>query len=500
MSFSSWTNRLQILVSSTQKFSWVLFLLFLPVTSFPFFPSVMGGRALVRPLSIYPLLLLLALVTIPRLFRKPVPRTLRNLLPFVLVAVASSLLSMLRGIDPELGISVSDRIIRGLITLGIGCAIYYTVSVMASDAGDLRFTLRWLYAGFALALFWGSLQVIYVVNFARSYFQFMLRIQEYISTRRLFTTRVSGMTYEPNWFAEQISFLLIPWLLASVFSGYSVFRWRWRWVTVELFLLIWATLVLIFTFSRTGIFILIALGIIGVLFFRSQGKSGGKSGNFRRKGWVRKLLEAGLLVIILIGLIYLAGSNNDFFSRLWNYWSEVNKTSVAGFLEYIGFSARLAYGQAAFSLYKEYPAIGVGIGNYAFYFQDMLPDEPIARTPELLNLVTPDAGRNRLITPKNFYFRILSETGLIGAAAFVAFVVAILGCALFLWYSIEKEQNYWGRAGLLSLIAFSLAALSFDSFAIPNMWVTFGLITSAAWVFGRKEIDDSFASGEKYES
>jgi O-antigen ligase len=487
-------KRLQILVSYTQKLAWVLFLLFLPVTSFPSFPTVLGGRALVRPLSLYPLLLLLILVTIPRLFRRPVPRTLRNLLPFVLIAIASSLLSTLRGIDPVLGISVNDRIIRGLITLGIGCAIYYTVSIYPRAPDDLRSALRWLYAGFGLALFWGSMQAIYVVNFVRPYFQFLQGIQEFISTRRLFTTRVSGMTYEPNWFAEQICFLLIPWLLASVLSGYSVFRWRWRWVTIELFFLIWAILVLVFTFSRTGLFVLVALLFVGILFFRSPGRKEGEKGSSRTKTWVRRLAEAGLLVVVLVGMIYFVGSQNMFFSRLWNYWSEASKTTVAGFFEYIGFSARFAYGQAAYSTFEAYPEIGVGVGNYAFYFQEMLPDEPIARTPELLKIVTPDPGRNRLITPKNFYFRILSETGLIGAAAFVAFLIAVLGCALFLWYSAEKEQYFWGKAGLLGLIAFALTAFSFDSFAIPNMWVVFGLITSAAWVFGRKEIDDGTTS------
>jgi hypothetical protein len=302
------------------------------------------------------------------------------------------------------------------------------------------------------------------------------------------------MTYEPNWFAEQICFLLIPWLLASVLSGYSVFRWHWRWVTIELFFLIWAMVVLVFTFSRTGLFVLIALVFVGILFFRSPGGKEGEKGNSRTKTWVRRLVEAGLLVVILIGMIYFVGSQNTFFSRLWNYWSEASKTSVAGFFEHIGFSARFAYGQAAYSTFEAYPEIGVGVGNYAFYFQEMLPDEPIARTPELLKIVTPDPGRNRLITPKNFYFRILSETGLIGAAAFVSFLIAILGCALFLWYSAEKEQYFWGKAGLLGLIAFALAAFSFDSFAIPNMWVVFGLITSAAWVFGRKEIDDGIST------
>jgi O-antigen ligase len=113
----------------------------------------------------------------------------------------------------------------------------------------------------------------------------------------------------------------------------------------------------------------------------------------------------------------------------------------------------------------------------------MLPDRPLAQTPEVLRLVTPDVGRNRLITPKNLYFRLLAETGLVGTAFFLAFVTAILGCALYLWLSSDRDQKFWGTAGLLGLLAFALSAFSYDSFAIPNMWVVFGLITAAAWVY-----------------
>ncbi|MGW8251759.1 MAG: hypothetical protein ACWGO1_14030, partial [Anaerolineales bacterium] len=157
--------------------------------------------------------------------------------------------------------------------------------------------------------------------------------------------------------------------------------------------------------------------------------------------------------------------------------------SLAGYFEYLGFGARLAYGDTAFAVYSAYPVLGVGLGNYAYYFEDFLPDTPLAATPEVLRIVTPDAGRNRLITPKNFYYRLLSETGVIGTAAFMAFVVAVLGCALFLWTSPVDEDRYWGKAGLLGVVAFIMAAISFDSFALPNMWVVFGLITASAWIF-----------------
>jgi O-antigen ligase len=132
----------------------------------------------------------------------------------------------------------------------------------------------------------------------------------------------------------------------------------------------------------------------------------------------------------------------------------------------------------------------VGLGNYAFYFPQMMPDTPLATSPELLRLLLPTGNRERLITPKNFYLRLLAETGLVGLGVFIAFLVALLGCALFLWFSSDREQKFWGRAGLLALVAFVVSAVSFDSFAIPNMWVVFGLTTSAAWIFSRPTAGD----------
>jgi hypothetical protein len=100
--------------------------------------------------------------------------------------------------------------------------------------------------------------------------------------------------------------------------------------------------------------------------------------------------------------------------------------------------------------------------------------------PELLHILSPEPGRDRLITPKNLYTRILAETGLGGISTFIVFIIALLGCALYLWLSPANETRYWGIAGLLGLIVVAVSANFFDSFALPNMWVVFGLITAAA--------------------
>jgi len=185
-------------------------------------------------------------------------------------------------------------------------------------------------------------------------------------------------------------------------------------------------------------------------------------------------------MVLIGGVIFTAGLKNEFFSRIWGYWIEKDKPTLSGYIKYLGFGARISYGDAAYQTFEEYPLLGVGLGNYAFYFEEMLPDRPLALTPEVLRIVTPEDGRDRLITAKNFFLRLLAETGVIGTAAFFVFLLAIIGNAIYLWLFPDREIKFWGIAGLLGISAFLLSSLSFDSFSLPNMWVMFGLITAAA--------------------
>jgi hypothetical protein len=70
-----------------------------------------------------------------------------TLAPFVLVASASSLLSLMRGIEPALGISTEARLLRGMLTLVIGCSFYMAMVMVHESVDDLRFSLRWISLG-----------------------------------------------------------------------------------------------------------------------------------------------------------------------------------------------------------------------------------------------------------------------------------------------------------------------------------------------------------------
>ena len=463
-------------LAKSRRVVWALFLVTLPVTSFPYFPGGFGGSTLVRPLALFPLLVLLFIAVLPRLWKHSAPRTFLPFLVFVAVAAASTALGLLRGVDPLIGVSVFDRSLRALITLLIGGAFYITVSSMPQSGDDLRFALRWLYIGFAIALLWGTLQAVYVIHFNDAYFHFLRQVQRLISIRRLFPRRISGMTYEPNWFAEQITFLLMPWLFAAVMSGYSSFRRRWGWLTVEWLLLAWAAGVLLFTFSRTGL-ILFALQVFVAFLFRAR-RAGSTRGWWQTAGL--RILQGSIALLVLGMLVFMVGSQNKYFSRIWRYWTD--ERTRGSYLQYIAFDQRITYWDTAYKIYADHPWLGIGLGNYTFYFSDYLEDSPLYRTPELLVPLVPDPenARSQVTSVKNVFARILGETGLLGMAAFSAFLLALLGCTLYLLYSSDPAFRYWGRAGLLGLLTFFVASFSFDSFSLPNMWVVFGLITAAA--------------------
>ncbi len=462
-----------------QKFLWAAFLVSLPVTSFPYFPGGLGGRTEVRPLSLYPLLLLLLLVVLPRLFTKPMPRTIFPLAAFAIVAVFSTILALGRGIDPNINISVTARSIRMLATLALGCAFYLTIAIIPTTSDQLKFSMRWLFVGLGIALFWGSLQTVYIIKFDPDYFAWMSKIQEFISFRRLFAKRVSGMTYEPSWFAEQIAFLYMPWLFAAIMSNTTAFRLRKGRLTIEVVLLAWAAFVLVFTYSRLGLIFMI-VQLILALFIRERAQPK------TTKNWLffLKQIAQGALVIIAVGLIvFTASSRNQYFSRLWDYWSD--EDSRGSYFQYIAFSQRFAYWETGYQIYEEAPLIGIGLGNYTYYFEEYLIDRPIYPTPELFDTLVPDEGRHQIVVPKNLFARILAETGLMGTATFLAFLIAIIGSITYLLLADTQEQRYWGRAGLLGIIVFIGVAFSVDSFAIPNMWINFGFVTASARIFSR---------------
>jgi O-antigen ligase len=134
-----------------------------------------------------------------------------------------------------------------------------------------------------------------------------------------------------------------------------------------------------------------------------------------------------------------------------------------------------------------YPIFGVGVGNAGFYFQKLLPDEAWQLT-EVRSLVYHSSN---LINIKSLWVRLLAETGVVGFAFFVVFLLAGLYTAKVLIASKNKARQTIGWMGICMLLAFLIEGFSVDSFALPYYWFTLGLVAAAwRWDDGEKEITE----------
>ncbi len=443
---------------------WVVLLVGLPISSFRFFPRAIGGGALVRPLSLYPLIVLAVAVTLPALFRRRLPVSVGWLGLFVLVALVASTGFVFRDLPPVNGVRPPSRVVRGLITLVVGVAFYLTVALFPRNRQELERSLRWLYVALAGALAWGTFQIGYILTRSYAWYLFANRLQRMFSTRDLLIRRISGPAYEPNWFASQLLLVFLPWLLASVLTGRSAFRWRWRWVTVEAVLTVWTFGVLLFTYSRAGL--ATAAGLVALAVFLRPAK---------RFPWKWRFVALGGMAVLFAAVLFLLGQTNPYFARIWTAFG----LPLENYVFMLGMQGRFAYWQAAYEVYRQHPLLGVGLGNFAFYFAHALQPRPLGLDHELLQVLLPGSGYG-LVTPKNLYVRLLAETGLAGFVAFFAFWHAVFRDGVRLLGRGGQDGMFWGLGTVLGFAALLLFAISFGSFAVADMWVFLGFVTAAA--------------------
>jgi O-antigen ligase len=473
------TNSMRSAVSmvSLSRFLWAAALFSLPITSFRYFPFL-GESTFVRPLSLYPVAFLLPLLVLQSWQKKTVfPRagTWTPLLAFVLVALAATSLGVLLNPLPMRGFEYFGRVLRAGVTLVIGLSFFIAAVWMNRDEDDLRFTIKWLLAGFVVDILWSGVQALafytpLIQKVTVTHWQRAFSMRELVRTNR-----VSGMAYEPAWLAGQIATVYLPWLFASLLTRLRVTRFKW----LELILLGFALLLLLATFSRGGLLTAAGASLLTILF-------AGRAELRRAWNWFvsgfqcggAALLRVGvmiLLIIVLTGAALFLGQKG-YITRLFSTRAE----SIEEFIIENSAGARAAYTFGALGAYEESPLTGVGLGASGFYIYNHLPDWALTTVPEIARQLSPE---NRLYpNPKNMYVRLLAETGLIGFFAFVAFLFSVLGDALSALGSKTTTGRYLGIAGLFSWFAIALYNLTQDSFATPNIWVNFGILAGMAAV------------------
>lgn len=457
---------------------WAVALFTLPVTSFRYFPGL-GETTYVRPLAFYPLALLLPILLVQFVrgkIRSPWPGSMTVLGAFLLALWAATMLGVLEAPLEIRGQTYWGRTLRAWATVAIGLSFFIAAVWMNRDKNDLKFSVRWLLAGFVLNIVWSGVQALafytpLLEKVTVTHWQLAFSVRELVKTNR-----VSGLAYEPAWLAGQIATVYMPWLFAALLTNIHLSRFKW----LEALLFGLGSLLLLATYSRG--WLVTAFGAVALTFLLVGGemfRAGWRwfVSGFRRReqptqSWLLAVgLRVGMLLLVvatLAGALVFLGQKG-YIARLWNTEAE----SLEEFIIENSAGARAAYNWAGMATYLEDPWLGVGLGASGFYMYDNLPDWTMTNVPEIARQLDPS---NRLYpNQKNMYIRVLAEGGLLSFSLFLAFLFGLLGDAL----SFLRKPGllrFLGIAGLCSWLAISLYNLTQDSFATPNLWVNLGIL------------------------
>jgi O-antigen ligase len=168
---------------------------------------------------------------------------------------------------------------------------------------------------------------------------------------------------------------------------------------------------------------------------------------------VRSRLYRRLIPVVVLGALLLAAMPATFFQRI----QEASETGGAG---------RLDIWKAGVEMFKHYPWVGAGLGNFITVYQDFAGSSPkfhgFARGAH------------------NIYLKILVELGVLGL---VLFLIAIVAQVRDVWQSAKHSQgsNVWvvaGEAALYSLLVngFFVDLIWDKSFWLAGIFLAFAIM------------------------
>jgi O-antigen ligase len=473
---------------------WILLLITLPVTSSPLVANFTGGETPVSPLSLFPLIGVVILVIIPHLLKGGELSGISTpLIAFCLLTLLSAAASIYLPLIPFKGQTQLGRLGRGLVTLGIGIAFYLSAMIIPDNSQRLKTSLRAIYIGLIAMLLWSSVQAWLVLDGSARVPLITTRIHHLFSVRDLLGTRVTGMAYEPSWLGDQLVVLYIPLLLSSVVQGVSVFNIGKRRISIELILLVWAGFILLLTQSRISFLSLLVVGSVAFFYLGGRGikrlARRRVSVSHKRFLWVGGILVLlGLWCVVIYTSLITLSRVDDRMTYLLRAPTRLEEfeyfyPNEAGFelADQLAFAERIVYWTAGLRTFSHYPILGVGPGNMGFFFEENLPAYGYQLT-EIHNVL--DQPEYGFPNPKNFWIRLLSEGGILGFGSyFTWYFLSGLG-AISIWRKGNGISRMIGLAGGLSAITFFIEGFSLDSYALPQMWIVFGLITAVIHVEG----------------
>jgi len=475
------------------KWSWIFLVLSLPITSQPLIARF-ARTGSVAPVSGVFLAFTFLFWYIPFIAKRGViPRQTFPILGFVLWAVIVTLAAFFRENPPFKDISLMTSAGKGLITLFIGITFYLVTSSYLRNVDNIKLTFRIVNWGGLTIILWSFFQVL--VNMILGDFPWWMdSIQSIFSTGVLVLGRATGLALEPSWLAHQLNMLYLPyWLAASVFrfTAHSFKLWKFHF---EDLLLIFGAATLMASFSRVGMLAFLLMAAFIFIRINIDLVKRVEAWIFRKKTPAKSILivfRIGFvfsLIIFYTGIIYGVAFTFILFdprmASLFQFSQEGNDP-VLRYANSLKFGERLVYWLAAWKIFGNFPWLGVGLGIAGYYF----PTSIVAYGWSLVEVKKLLFHSSNLLNIKSLWFRLLAETGIIGFSFFFSWLFVILVSSIKMFLEKEKSIRVIGLFGILMLIGFCIEGFSIDSFAMPYLWFSAGIITAGSMAYDHQYLE-----------
>jgi O-antigen ligase len=466
------------------RIAWGALLVSLPVTSFPPLSKLAGG-AQVAPLALIPLGWLVLTWMPHALLRRDasLPGETRPLFGFLLAALVSALAALFLDIPAFKSHTPIENSAQAVLTLAAGAGFYFA-SLSFIRVGGFRQALRWISIGGMLLLAWSLAQSAVIWLGGNEYPGWMLSLHGVFATSSLLRLepllRVTGFAYEPSWLAHMLNLLYLPlWLAASVGRD-SAFRLRLGKLIVEDFLLSAGLMVFLLSFARLSLLaLMLALGWLVFLGVRRLTASA-----FRGARVLRRALSLLMLIacaLLFLGIVFGMALLDPRLEPVFQVGEQVASGEwfdggVLMLAHRLNFAERAVYWEMGWRVFESHPLLGVGLGNSgAFALQEM--SHWAWEFVEVRRILFVESFVPNI---KNLWIRLLAETGVVGTAFFVTWLMLQWRASRALRADRQALMRTLGLAGQLSLIALLVEGFSVDSFALPYAWVALGILTAAS--------------------
>jgi hypothetical protein len=316
---------------------------------------------------------------------------------------------------------------------------------------------------------------------------------QHLVAGNIFTTRITSFAFEPSWFGQQLNLLFLPFWFAATLNRWSAFRFRFWIFSLENLLLGFGVIAL-FLASRIGtlsLLLVVAFLVINLNVYLARRIHAWSIVRFDKyPSIIQKILRSflpGIIFLFFLG-IYILGALalvrvltfvDPRFAVIFNIQSAAHlkflTSNIYVLFNYLQFAERYVYWTVGWNIFNSHPILGVGLGNAGFYFQHYLPAYGWT-LPEVMQIYFRETALPNI---KSLWVRLLAETGIVGFSSFITWCYVMLRTAWSMRSNSNKLFKVIGWFGLLVLVALITEGFSTDTFALPYLWVSLGIVSAA---------------------